>query len=129
MSKREGSNEVKEEDEAKKIWDCGSPLYDSHELVSLGHAIDRHIMALPSLGGSTTLTNQLSLSSNFIPSTEDEKASRRAKGSSIVSFFTDFLGKRKRKRKRRVNEERVEKPKKVKFGFYGILNRIGSWRK
>lgn len=29
------------------IWDCGSPLYDSYELASLGHLLDRHTMASP----------------------------------------------------------------------------------
>ncbi|GAB4844571.1 hypothetical protein Ancab_037969 [Ancistrocladus abbreviatus] len=34
-------------------WDCGSPLYDLHELVSMGFLIERHTMVLPfSLGGS-----------------------------------------------------------------------------
>jgi hypothetical protein len=28
-------------------WDCGSPLYDSFELVSLHHVLDRHLMILP----------------------------------------------------------------------------------
>ncbi|KAK4728845.1 hypothetical protein R3W88_021833 [Solanum pinnatisectum] len=29
------------------IWDCGSPLYDSYELVSLVHLIERNTMILP----------------------------------------------------------------------------------
>lgn len=29
------------------IWDCGSPLYDSFELASLSHMLERHLMALP----------------------------------------------------------------------------------
>ncbi|XP_020099107.1 uncharacterized protein LOC109717647 [Ananas comosus] len=41
-----------EEEEGKKegrlcVWDCGSPLYDAFELVSVSHLIDRHVMALP----------------------------------------------------------------------------------
>lgn len=43
---------IKEEEEEKKeaagaaaiIWDCGSPLYDSFELVSLVNYIERHMM-------------------------------------------------------------------------------------
>lgn len=38
-----------EEEETIKVWDCGSPLYDSYELASLSHVIDRHMMILPSL--------------------------------------------------------------------------------
>ncbi|ESQ43913.1 hypothetical protein EUTSA_v10006386mg [Eutrema salsugineum] len=34
------------------LWDCGSPLYDSYELVSLTHIIERHFMSLPSLPGA-----------------------------------------------------------------------------
>jgi hypothetical protein len=30
-----------------KIWDCGSPLYDSFELASLSNSLERHLMALP----------------------------------------------------------------------------------
>ncbi|RZC91308.1 hypothetical protein C5167_027371 [Papaver somniferum] len=35
-------HEVEEE-----VWDCGSPLYDSYELVSLTHVIERNFMVLP----------------------------------------------------------------------------------
>lgn len=42
---------IKEEEEEKGaagaaviIWDCGSPLYDSYELVSLVNYIERHMM-------------------------------------------------------------------------------------
>ncbi|KAH0460103.1 hypothetical protein IEQ34_010766 [Dendrobium chrysotoxum] len=31
------------------MWDCGSPLYDSFELSSLFHIIDKHMMKLPFL--------------------------------------------------------------------------------
>lgn len=34
------------------LWDCGSPLYDSYELVSLTHVIERHFMSLPSFAGA-----------------------------------------------------------------------------
>ncbi|CAO2835516.1 unnamed protein product [Amaranthus hypochondriacus] len=35
-----------------KVWDCGSPLYDSYELASVSHLIERHLMILPSINGS-----------------------------------------------------------------------------
>jgi len=41
----------KEEQEAINVWDCGSPLYDSYEIASLGHLIDRHSLALSSACG------------------------------------------------------------------------------
>ncbi|EOA26166.1 hypothetical protein CARUB_v10019604mg [Capsella rubella] len=40
------------EDDDRILWDCGSPLYDSYELVSLTHIIERHFMSLPSLAGT-----------------------------------------------------------------------------
>ncbi|GMJ00943.1 hypothetical protein HRI_003763500 [Hibiscus trionum] len=46
------ASESEEAGAALDIWDCGSPLYDSYELVSLSHKIERHLMTLPSLGGS-----------------------------------------------------------------------------
>lgn len=33
------------------IWDCGSPLYDSHELVSIVYTIERQMMLWPSYDG------------------------------------------------------------------------------
>lgn len=137
MKKREGSksNEGKggggEEEESTKIWDSGSPLYDSYELVSLGHVIDRHIMELPSLSGSRGLTNQSSSRSSNLISSKQGGASGfgMAKGSSTVSCFGEFREKVLWK-KRRVNGEGEEKPKMVKRGvFYRICKRIGSWRK
>lgn len=140
MKKREGSesNEGKGggggEEESTKIWDCGSPLYDTYELVSLGHVIDRHIMVLPSLSGSRCLTNQTSRSSNLMSSEQSRSSNQTsgfqtAKGSSTMSFFGEFLEKVLWK-KRRVNGQTEEKPKKVKCGgFYRICKRIGSWRK
>lgn len=35
---------------AAKVWDCGSPLYDSFELVSVSHVLDRNLMVLPFSG-------------------------------------------------------------------------------
>lgn len=37
-------------DDDRILWDCGSPLYDSYELVSLTHIIERHFMSLPGAG-------------------------------------------------------------------------------
>ncbi|KAI8544993.1 hypothetical protein RHMOL_Rhmol07G0008400 [Rhododendron molle] len=139
MKKREGSksNEGKGgggggEEESMKIWDCGSPLYDSYELVSLGHVIDRHIMELPSLSGSRGLTKQSSSRSSNLISSKQGGASGfgMAKGSSsTVSCFGEFPEKVLWKT-RRVNGEAEEKPKMVKRGvFYRIWKRTGSWRK
>lgn len=48
MKKKEEKEEEEEEAaSAAKIWDCGSPLYDSYELASVGHILERHTMAFP----------------------------------------------------------------------------------
>ncbi|GJW80547.1 putative RNA-directed DNA polymerase [Tanacetum coccineum] len=39
--------EEQEEGLASKIWDCGSPLYDSYELASITNVLDRHLMKFP----------------------------------------------------------------------------------
>ncbi|KAK4266963.1 hypothetical protein QN277_023818 [Acacia crassicarpa] len=39
---------------ANSIWDCGSPLYDSYELVSVTHVIERHWMIFPFQAASSS---------------------------------------------------------------------------
>lgn len=40
----------------RRVWDCGSPLYDSYELAALNHLLERHMMVLPPSCGSTRMT-------------------------------------------------------------------------
>ncbi|KAJ4780672.1 ATP-dependent DNA helicase mph1 [Rhynchospora pubera] len=47
-------NEVKEALQVP-VWDCGSHLYDSYELVSFSHFLDRHVMLLPFLKNAPKL--------------------------------------------------------------------------
>ncbi|PKI51587.1 hypothetical protein CRG98_028011 [Punica granatum] len=35
-----------------RVWDCGSPLYDSYELAAVNHLLERHMMILPPSCGS-----------------------------------------------------------------------------
>ncbi|KAL3536733.1 hypothetical protein ACH5RR_000099 [Cinchona calisaya] len=129
-----------------RIWDCGSPLYDSYELISLSHVIDRNIMVLPSLSGSRQ-DDQLIKSSpfshrNVIPSSRKEAAAAAASkknkptgctaSSSVLVTFLCKLVKRinyawKLKR-RSICGQRVvvEKQKKMKIsnGNYKVCNRI-----
>lgn len=101
------------------VWDCGSPLYDSYELASLAHLIDRNLMAFPPPfhGGSRRFfSNKLSHFhfSDFIPSPPAPHAAANG-----------FL-----KKKPAVGELK-NKLKKFKstFRFSSIFSRIGSWRK
>lgn len=36
-----------------RVWDCGSPLYDSYELAAVNQLLERHMMVLPPSCGST----------------------------------------------------------------------------
>ncbi|EYU32216.1 hypothetical protein MIMGU_mgv1a025593mg, partial [Erythranthe guttata] len=45
-------NKVSENEEIIRVWDCGSPLYDSYEVVAINNLIERHFMKQPYLSGS-----------------------------------------------------------------------------
>ncbi|KAJ6723058.1 hypothetical protein OIU74_007611 [Salix koriyanagi] len=51
--------EQKQEEKTLAIWDLGSPLYDSYEVVALTHLIERQLMTLPFLGGSERLSSKM----------------------------------------------------------------------
>lgn len=130
IHEKEGSNEggTEKDEGIMKVWDCGSSLYDSYELASLGHVIDRHTMALPFLSRSRRPVKQISHSATVFPIAEEKRESGKAKGSSMVSCFGDLL--EKILCKRREKEEREGKTKKVmNCGFCNIWNRVGPWRK
>ncbi|KAL4383161.1 hypothetical protein GQ457_15G019690 [Hibiscus cannabinus] len=94
MEKASESNEA-----ALDIWDCGSPLYDSYELVSLSHQIERHLMKLPSLGGSNRM--------NWGDATTiADSTNARPKGSSSLRRrLGEFLGSKIWKRRRVCSKE------------------------
>lgn len=123
--REEEEDEKKEdEDEALKIWDCGSPLYDSYELVALNHVIDRHLMELPCLSGSRK---------DIIISHESSHAeaatSNKVKGSSMKNFFSGLMERKVGWKRKHADGGRREEPKKVKWGIIKICNRINSWKK
>uniref|UniRef100_A0A494G9C5 Uncharacterized protein n=1 Tax=Solanum lycopersicum TaxID=4081 RepID=A0A494G9C5_SOLLC len=48
MKKKTGEiEEIGGEEEKKNTWDCGSPLYDSHEVVSIYSLIEKKFMSFP----------------------------------------------------------------------------------
>ncbi|CAA7062508.1 unnamed protein product [Microthlaspi erraticum] len=63
---------VDDQNDNRILWDCGSPLYDSYELVSLTHIIERHFMSLPYLSSAEKL------SCSRTPSDLGAKANRAA---------------------------------------------------
>ncbi|XVF73055.1 hypothetical protein PTKIN_Ptkin12aG0170800 [Pterospermum kingtungense] len=119
MKKLSETKERNEDAATFGIWDCGSPLYDSYELVSLSHLIERHLMKLPSLGGSSRLlTTRFCYESDVTPATiADSTSNSRAKesSSSLMSSLGEFWGSKFWKR-RRIGQRR-DKLKKLRRGI------------
>ncbi|XP_028794725.1 uncharacterized protein LOC114750327 [Neltuma alba] len=117
MTKKMKRTCEKEEESAFGIWDCGSPLYDSYELASLSHMIERHMMALPYLEGSKQMNTEFLDVQNL-------RSSGSHGGSSLANrlsgFLVSWVWKRKRKK---------EKQRKMRSGFSGICDTIGWWKK
>ncbi|KAK2650111.1 hypothetical protein Ddye_017600 [Dipteronia dyeriana] len=122
-----------EEIEEVAIWDCGSPLYDSYELVSLSHVIERHLLTLPTLGGSKTY-----LATNFYYPYDDpsnvgsaglssSSSSSSSSPSSIVATLSGFLA--KKLWKKRAFGQRKDKRKNSKIGVCGFSARLGFSKK
>lgn len=108
---------------SKSVWDCGSPLYDSHELVSLDHLIDRHLMAFPSSPhyGSKPIITRFSHHSHILVSEVARKVGspEKSNGSFMVTSLRNFLGKI---RKRKDNKlERRKKNKEMRRGLDGFV--------
>ncbi|KAL3517263.1 hypothetical protein ACH5RR_024165 [Cinchona calisaya] len=114
-----------------RIWDCGSPLYDSYELVSLSHLIDRHIMILPSLSGSRQERMISSRFSHAPADHEEAPASKKARGSSVLVTFWWKIMEKKALKRRNCGEREEHKPKKmmINSGICRVYNRISSLRK
>ncbi|XP_015948035.1 pentatricopeptide repeat-containing protein At4g39530-like [Arachis duranensis] len=91
---------------ASPLWDCGSPLYDSFELATLSHIIDRHTVVLPHLSGSKkAISHGFDESHHHHPhhyhdevkkiSIEDSKGSSSLKSTSFGEILDKIMGKRK----------------------------------
>lgn len=108
------------EKEIMNVWDCGSPLYDSYELVAVSHIVERHFMVLPYLSGSRKVVEdeEVSHSSSSLshqPSSPPEE-DRTATSNAGKSCGLGFLWKRKK-----MDGERRDKAKKQKTGIFKIL--------
>ncbi|KAL2468801.1 uncharacterized protein Fot_50377 [Forsythia ovata] len=80
----------KKEEKTLKLWDCGSPLYDSHEVASISHVIERHFMVFPYLNGSRNV-KESSLISSIQSESINAASSRKVRGFSVVKFLKDLL--------------------------------------
>lgn len=95
-------------------WDCGSSLYDSYELVSLSHVIERHLMEQPMTG--------ISHPTDFTPvSIADPTSKSIAKESSLMSSLVE-LHESKCWKKRRFGQRR-DKAIKLRSGFNCFCNK------
>ncbi|CAH8330765.1 unnamed protein product [Eruca vesicaria subsp. sativa] len=115
-------------DNDRILWDCGSPLYDSYELVSLTHIIERHFMYLPSLSGARKVC------SSRTPSDLGDKANRTAStvvdlccssDSATSKLLGGVFGMKWWKNKKNADVvEEVHKKKKTKKVFHRVLSRL-----
>jgi len=104
-----GKVDEKEEEKTRAMWDCGSPLYDSYELVSLDHHINRNLMAFPSLHGSKRIITRCMHDSHDMVHIE------KVKESFWVTSFRTFLVKMMRRKDN--SEEKLKKNKEMRRGM------------
>ncbi|KAF7826155.1 4-hydroxy-tetrahydrodipicolinate reductase [Senna tora] len=96
--------EEREEDQkTMAIWDCGSPLYDSYELMSLCNLIDKHLM-LPSSSPCEHQSDQAFSFPNTPSNTEMLHQNKTSKGS---SRWRDLVMKMTRKKKKENKGEKT----------------------
>ncbi|KAL2511306.1 Uncharacterized protein Adt_16906 [Abeliophyllum distichum] len=100
------------EDGEMKKWDCGSPLYDSYELVSVSHLIERHFMILPYY--------DLRGSSRASPNQMEE--------STLMCFLSELVESKAWKREMDTKRGKKKK-KKSKTGISRICNEMCLWKK
>lgn len=100
-------DQQQEEEKALAIWDLGSPLYDSLEVVSLAHLIERHLMTLPSPGGSKGLSpKKISQASVVVPAAilvsnmGSKSETKRVRSSSKLNTLSEFVRRKLRIKKK-----------------------------
>lgn len=110
------------------LWDCGSPLYDSYELVSLTHIIERHFMSIPSLAGAgkvycSRMPSDLGEKANHAASTVVDLccSSDSTTGKLLCGVFRIKCWKRKKNAEVVVDNHKKKKKKKM---FCRILSGI-----
>ncbi|KAJ9681259.1 hypothetical protein PVL29_020236 [Vitis rotundifolia] len=132
MKKTAKIHEEKEELEEEKgrgVWDCGSPLYDSYELVTVSCIIERNLMKLPSFARSKRVaaaaaaaaaTTQASQALPIVISASNRcRLSGKSSKLSSSSSMAGLVGKKKKK----------ETTKTCKNKFYGFCSKIGLLKK
>ncbi|KAG9448400.1 hypothetical protein H6P81_014528 [Aristolochia fimbriata] len=126
---KEEEDEEKEEEAARvSVWDCGSPLYDSFELVSVSHILDRNSMILPfSRGSRRWSTGKTAESSEEDVCAISRMGGSGGKGRGLFKLALLNIGLAKpNKRKFRVSEE---SRKRMKATLHGFCASLTFWRK
>lgn len=88
------------------VWDCGSHLYDSYELVSFSHLLDRHVTLLPFLKNSSKQPD----CTGFCE-TDEVTRSRHQKKKAVM--------------RRRIKKEKVKRKSKVIMS--SVVKAIACW--
>ncbi|CAA2951659.1 uncharacterized protein LOC111410948 [Olea europaea var. sylvestris] len=134
--KRKGGGEEKER--TLKVWDCGSPLYDSYELVSVSHVIERHFMVFPYLTKSRNVKKSSPVSSSPVllesnksaGSTQVTQIYHKVRGFALVNFLFDLVdGNLWKKQQHDGETKKKSKPKKLKNGVSQSISQSPSRRK
>ncbi|KEH18697.1 hypothetical protein MTR_8g027915 [Medicago truncatula] len=85
VASKDFREDQKDERSIFPIWDCGSPLYDSCELVTLSHIIERQMREWPHLGGSKQIITKFSNLDEVMISNGNGKGS--SKWINLSEFF------------------------------------------
>ncbi|MED6156247.1 hypothetical protein PIB30_012517 [Stylosanthes scabra] len=94
-----GTFSREKEGRALPIWDCGSSLYDSYELVSLAYTIEKHMMLSPHL----TEPNRM------LYRPPEPRSTPKRGGSSMLATLNQLLVKgtlKKKKNRNKSNQQR-----------------------
>ncbi|KAF9669051.1 hypothetical protein SADUNF_Sadunf14G0067600 [Salix dunnii] len=119
--------EQKQEEKTLAVWDLGSPLYDSYEVVALTHLIERELMTLPSLGGSKRFSSKIFSSAcddhavilaALLESGMGSRRETKRARSSILNNLIEFA-RRQLRRSWIGSNSREGKSKKLKAGHCG----------
>ncbi|KAJ6404324.1 hypothetical protein OIU84_012493 [Salix udensis] len=128
-SRKDDQQEEEDDEKALAIWDLDSSLYDSHELVSLTQLIERHLVTLPSLGGSKRVlsskkTSQASVAvpaAILVSNMGSKSETKRLRFSSTLNTMSEFVKRKLRIKKRIRSHRRKDSSEKLR-----IKNRIRS---
>lgn len=113
VASKDFREDQKDERSIFPIWDCGSPLYDSCELVTLSHIIERQMREWPHLGGSKQIITKFSNLDEVMISNGNGKGS--SKWINLSEFFEKI------KWKGKVNGK---KHKKIEIGLFSFYSRF-----